>query len=59
MTSSAHVASETPGTKKALFIDADLEVRAMLVNILDPLVCSVRHAAAPRSRLAPAPERQT
>ena len=52
MTSSAHVASETPGTKKALFIDADLEVRAMLVNILDPLVCSVRHAADNKAALA-------
>ena len=52
MTSSAHVASETPGTKKALFIDADPEVRAMLVNILDPLVWSVRHAADNKAALA-------
>jgi anti-sigma regulatory factor (Ser/Thr protein kinase)/ActR/RegA family two-component response regulator len=30
--------------KRALFIDADPEVRAMLENILDPLVWSIRHA---------------
>jgi DNA-binding NarL/FixJ family response regulator len=52
MTSSAHVTSETPGTKKALFIDADPEVRAMLVNILDPLVWNVRHAADNKAALA-------
>ena len=44
MSSSPHLASESPEPKKALFIDADPEVRAMLVNILDPLVWSVRHA---------------
>lgn len=30
--------------KKALFIDADPEIRAMLQDILDPLVWSIRHA---------------
>jgi DNA-binding NarL/FixJ family response regulator len=44
MSSSPQRTSESAGTKKALFIDADPEVRAMLVNILDPLLWSVRHA---------------
>jgi DNA-binding NarL/FixJ family response regulator len=52
MSSSPHLASETPGTKKALFIDADPEVRVMLVNILDPLEWSVRHAADNKAALA-------
>jgi DNA-binding NarL/FixJ family response regulator len=52
MSSSPHMASETPGTKKALFIDADPEVRAMLVNILDPLVWNVRHAPDNKAALA-------
>src|SRR5277367_1636950 len=52
MSSSPHLASETPGTKKALFIDADPEVRAMLANILDPLVWNVRHAADNKAALA-------
>lgn len=51
MSSSPHLASESPGPKKALFIDADPEVRAMLVNILDPLVWSVRHAADNKAAL--------
>jgi DNA-binding NarL/FixJ family response regulator len=44
MSSSPHLTRESPDTKKALFIDADPEIRAMLANILDPLVWSVRHA---------------
>jgi len=52
MSSSPHLASETPGTKIALFIDADPEVRAMLVNLLDPLVWNVRHAADNKAALA-------
>jgi anti-sigma regulatory factor (Ser/Thr protein kinase)/ActR/RegA family two-component response regulator len=38
--------------KKALFIDADPEVRAMLANVLDPLVWSVRHAPDNKTALA-------
>src|SRR5271168_539210 len=45
MSSPSHLTSESPQAKKALFIDADPEVRAMLANILDPQVWSVRHAA--------------
>jgi anti-sigma regulatory factor (Ser/Thr protein kinase)/CheY-like chemotaxis protein len=52
MSSSPHLASESPEPKKALFIDADPEVRAMLVNILDPLVWSVRHAPDNKAALA-------
>jgi DNA-binding NarL/FixJ family response regulator len=44
MSSSPHLTREAPDTKKALFIDADPEIRAMLANILDPLAWSVRHA---------------
>jgi anti-sigma regulatory factor (Ser/Thr protein kinase)/ActR/RegA family two-component response regulator len=51
MSSSPHRASESPEPKKALFIDADPEIRAMLVNILDPLVWSVRHAADNKAAL--------
>jgi anti-sigma regulatory factor (Ser/Thr protein kinase)/ActR/RegA family two-component response regulator len=38
--------SETQSTpqKRALFIDADAEIRAMLRNILDPLAWSIQHA---------------
>jgi CheY-like chemotaxis protein len=51
MSSLPHLARESSEPKKALFIDADPEVRAMLVNILDPLVWSVRHAANNKSAL--------
>src|SRR5271168_2075921 len=54
MSSSAQLASESPHTKKALFIDADPEIRAMLANILDPLVWSVRHAPDNQAALAQA-----
>ncbi len=52
MGSSPRLTSESPQTKKALFIDADPEVRAMLANILDPLVWSVRHAPDNKTALA-------
>ena len=51
MSSSPHLASESPEPKKALFIDADPEVRAMLANILDPLVWNVRHVADNKAAL--------
>ena len=40
------------GQKKALFIDADPEIHAMLGNLLDPRVWSVRHAPDNRAALA-------
>ena len=52
MSSSLRLTSESPQTKKALFIDADPEIRAMLVDILDPLVWSVRHAPDNKAALA-------
>jgi DNA-binding NarL/FixJ family response regulator len=52
MSSSSRLTSESPQTKKALFIDADPEIRAMLANILDPLVWSVRHAPDNKAALA-------
>ncbi|HMD19076.1 MAG TPA: response regulator, partial [Alloacidobacterium sp.] len=51
MSSSPHLAGESPRPKKALFIDADPEGRAMLANILDPLVWTVRHAADNKAAL--------
>jgi CheY-like chemotaxis protein len=44
VSASPHLAAHSSTQKKALFIDADPEVHAMLANILDPLVWSVRHA---------------
>jgi anti-sigma regulatory factor (Ser/Thr protein kinase)/ActR/RegA family two-component response regulator len=38
--------------KKALFIDADPEVRALVQNILDPKFWSIRHAADNKAALA-------
>jgi anti-sigma regulatory factor (Ser/Thr protein kinase)/ActR/RegA family two-component response regulator len=52
MNSSPRLTRESPETKKALFIDADPEIRAMLANILDPLVWSVRHAPDNTAALA-------
>jgi CheY-like chemotaxis protein len=52
MSSSPQLTSESPETKKALFIDADPEIRVMLANILDPLVWSVRHAPDNTAALA-------
>lgn len=42
--------------KKALFIDADPAIRAMLWNVLDPLLWSVRHAPDNKTALALAGE---
>jgi CheY-like chemotaxis protein len=44
MSTSAKLDTKLQEEKKALFIDADPEIRAMLANIFDPLVWSVRHA---------------
>jgi CheY-like chemotaxis protein len=44
MSSTPQLEMQPSPQKKALFIDADPEVRAMLENILDPLVWSIRHA---------------
>src|ERR1700747_1567476 len=52
MSSSALPAAGPFPVKKALFIDADPEVRAMVQNILDPKVWSIRHAADKKAALA-------
>jgi anti-sigma regulatory factor (Ser/Thr protein kinase)/ActR/RegA family two-component response regulator len=44
MSSSPQLEMQPSPQKRALFIDADQEVRATLANILDPLVWSIRHA---------------
>ena len=44
MSASPHLAAQASAQKNALFIDADPIVRAMLADILDPLVWSVKHA---------------
>jgi len=44
--------SEPATQKNALFIDADPEIHAMLVNVLDPSVWSVRHALDNKTALA-------
>ena len=53
MSSSPHLERKPSAQKKdALFIDADPEVHAMLVDVLDPLVWSVRHAPDNKTALA-------
>jgi len=52
MSSSPHLASKPSPQKNALFIDADPEIHAMLVNILDPLVWNVRYAPDNQTALA-------
>jgi anti-sigma regulatory factor (Ser/Thr protein kinase)/CheY-like chemotaxis protein len=52
MSSSALPAAGPLPVKKALFIDADPEVRAMVQNILDPKVWSIRHVADNKAALA-------
>ncbi|MGC2064599.1 MAG: response regulator, partial [Candidatus Acidiferrales bacterium] len=52
MSSSAHPAPGPFPVKKALFIDADPEVRALVHNILDPKVWSVQHAPDNKAALA-------
>jgi CheY-like chemotaxis protein len=52
MSSSALPAAGPFPVKKALFIDADPEVRAMVQNILDPKSWSIRHAADNQAALA-------
>lgn len=52
MSSSALPAPGPFPVKKALFIDADPEVRALLQNILDPKVWSIRHAPDNKAALA-------
>jgi CheY-like chemotaxis protein len=44
VSASPHLGKEPSAQRKALFIDADPEIRAMLADILDPLVWSIRHA---------------
>jgi anti-sigma regulatory factor (Ser/Thr protein kinase)/ActR/RegA family two-component response regulator len=51
--SASPVLGSQPATQKhALFIDPDPEVHAMLVNVLDPSVWSVRHAPDNKAALA-------
>jgi anti-sigma regulatory factor (Ser/Thr protein kinase)/ActR/RegA family two-component response regulator len=52
MSSSALPAPGPFPVKQALFIDADPEVRALLQDILDPKVWSIRHAADNKAALA-------
>jgi anti-sigma regulatory factor (Ser/Thr protein kinase)/ActR/RegA family two-component response regulator len=52
MSSSPHPVAGPIPVKKALFIDADPEVRALLQNILDPAVWSIRHTADNQAALA-------
>lgn len=52
MSSSALPAPGPFPVKKALFIDADPEVRALLQSILDPKVWSIRHAPDNKAALA-------
>jgi CheY-like chemotaxis protein len=52
VSASAHRGTQPSEQRKALFIDADPEIRATLANILDPLVWNVRHAADNKAALA-------
>jgi DNA-binding NtrC family response regulator len=52
MSSSPPLGSTPSVQKNALFIDADQNVHAMLVDILDPLVWSVRHVPDNKTALA-------
>jgi CheY-like chemotaxis protein len=49
---SPHLAGQASAQRRALFIDADPQVRAMLVDILDPLVWNVQHAPDNKTALA-------
>lgn len=51
MSSSPDLVANPSPQKKALFIDSDPEVHALLQNLLDPLVWSIRHAADNRTAL--------
>ena len=44
MSTSSNFRAQSAAQRRALFIDADPEIRAMLTDILDPLVWNVRHA---------------
>ncbi len=52
MSSSSHLVAGPIPVKKALFIDADPAVRALLQDILDPAAWSIRHAADNKAALA-------
>ncbi len=52
MSSSPHPVAGPIPVKKALFIDADPEVRALLQDILDPALWSIRHTADNKAALA-------
>jgi len=52
VSSSPNLGVQASVQRKALFIDADPEIRATLANILDPLVWSVRHAPDNKAALA-------
>jgi anti-sigma regulatory factor (Ser/Thr protein kinase)/CheY-like chemotaxis protein len=52
MSSSAHPARGPFPLKKALFIDADPEVRALVQKILDPKVWNIQHAPNNKAALA-------
>ncbi len=56
MSSSAQLGTQPAERKRALFIDADPEVREMLWSLLDPMVWSVRHAPDNKTALALAAE---
>jgi DNA-binding NarL/FixJ family response regulator len=47
-----HLGTDPSTQKKALFIDADPDVREMLSNIFDPLIWSVRHAPDNKAAIA-------
>jgi anti-sigma regulatory factor (Ser/Thr protein kinase) len=51
MSASPHLGAQSSAQRNALFIDADPEVHAMLANILDPLIWSVRHATDNKAAL--------
>jgi CheY-like chemotaxis protein len=52
MSVSPHLGIQPSAQRKALFIDADSEIRAMLWNDLDPLVWRVQHAPDNKTALA-------
>jgi CheY-like chemotaxis protein len=52
MSASPHLETQPSAQRTALFIDADPEIRAMLWNVLDPQVWSVRHTPDNKTALA-------
>jgi CheY-like chemotaxis protein len=52
MSSSPHLGTERSMQRNALFIDADPEVHAMLVNILDPVGWNLRHVPDNKTALS-------